>query len=151
MALTGIEFELELKGFGEPFLDAVLQTVMSADVLDRVEFTTANLPLLALLKSKAPAARTGLFSQPQQVWMSDDAFEHRIVGVAVTAGADVVHVHAGSVTPRIADRLHALGLGVHANDATSVDFMRRAVQSGADRMSVNDVSLAVQAAGRVSS
>lgn len=146
LALSSVEFELELKGYGEKFVDDVLRAVAVAEVLHRVEFTSSNLPLLALLKSKAPSARTGLFSGRQQDWMNDDAFEHHVIGMAETSGADVVHVYAGNVTPRIVGRLRALGLDVHANDAVSAEEIYRAVDSRVDRLSANDVSTAVEIA-----
>ena len=50
LALPDVEFEVELKGFGEAFVAAVLVAVAKADVLDRVEFTSWSLPLLAALE-----------------------------------------------------------------------------------------------------
>ena len=130
-ALDGVEFELELKCYGEAAVDGVLGTQCTErGVLERVEFTGSNPLLLALLKRREPAARVGLFSAPHAAWMSDEVFEHHVVGVAETSGADVVHVRANSITPRIADRLHALGMVVHANDASGVDDLRRAAEAG---------------------
>jgi len=60
--------------------------------------TGSNVALLALLKRREPSAVIGLFSSSQPAWMSDAVFEHHVVGVAETCGADVVHVHARSIT-----------------------------------------------------
>ena len=73
-------------------------------------------PQLALLKRRTPTARVGLFSSRRPSWMPESVFEHHVVGTAATAGADVAHVHAGDLTPAISQRLHRLGLEVHAND-----------------------------------
>ncbi|WP_165356801.1 glycerophosphodiester phosphodiesterase [Nocardioides zhouii] len=144
LALDGVGFELELKGYGVAFLEAVLHAVRAAHALDRVEFTGWNLPLLARLKRLEPSARTGLFSSRQPEWMPDPVFEHHVVGTAATSGFDVAHVYAGDLTPSISQRLHGLGLEVHANDAASAEDVRRAMRSGADRLSANDVDLALQ-------
>ncbi|MEZ5248231.1 MAG: glycerophosphodiester phosphodiesterase family protein [Ilumatobacteraceae bacterium] len=143
LTLGDVEFELELKGYGEHFVDSVLDAVRNADVLKRVEFTGSNVALLLLLKRREPAATIGMFSTPQPAWMSDEVFEHHIVGVADTSGADVVHVHAACITARIVDRLHELSKIVHANDALDAHDLRRALASGADRLSTNDVALAI--------
>lgn len=143
LGLGGIGFEVELKGYGADFLAGVLAAVAAAGVLDRVEFTGWNLPLLALLKRLEPSARTGLFSSRQPEWMPDQVFEHHVVGTAATSGFDVAHVYAGDLTPSISRRLHGLGLEVHANDAATAEDVRRAVQAGADRLSANDVDLAL--------
>lgn len=143
LALDNVQFELELKDYGEPFVDEVLQVVTAAGVIDLVEFTSWNLPLLSILKTRAPNARIGLFSHPRQSWMTDAVFEHVIVGMAATSGADVAHVYASCVTPSIVDSLHGLGLQVHANDATSPEQMKSAVKAGVDRLSANDVASAV--------
>jgi glycerophosphoryl diester phosphodiesterase len=142
LGLDRIEFELELKGYGVAFVDHVLDAVRAAGVLRRVEFTSSNVALLAILKRNEPTAMIGLFSSPQPSWMTDDVFEHHVIGIASTSGADVAHVHAGSITPRIVDRLHDLGMITHANDAADTADIHRALNAGADRVSV-DVTLAV--------
>jgi len=76
--------------------------------------------------------------------MSDAVFEHHVVGVAETCGADVVHVHARSITQRIVDRLHGNGKIVHVNDAAGAVELRRALESGADRVSTDHVGLATE-------
>lgn len=144
LSLDHIEFELELKGYGTDFLDRVIHAVRAAGVLDRVEFTGWNLPLLALLKRDIPLARIGLFSSRRPAWMPPSVFEHHVVGTAATSGADVAHVYAGDLTLSISERLHALGLEVHANDAASAEDVRNAVRADADRVSANDVDLALR-------
>jgi glycerophosphoryl diester phosphodiesterase len=143
LALGDIQFELELKGYGESFVDDVLDAVRKAGLLERVEFTGSNVALLLLLKRKEPLATIGMFSSLHPAWMSDEAFEHHVVGVAETSGADVVHVHARCITPRIVERLHRLGKTVHANDAVDATDLHRALAAGADRLSTNDVALAI--------
>lgn len=144
LSLGDIELEVELKGYGYGFLERVLDEVRSADAFDRVEFTSGNALLLAALKRSAPIALVGLFSMRQPSWMSEEVFEHHVVGTAATSGADVAHVHAASLTARIGERLHSMGFQVHANDAVSVDDVQRAVAADADRLSVNDVDLATR-------
>lgn len=146
LTLGDIDFELELKGYGESFVDGVLGAVRGAGVLERVEFTGSNVALLLLLKRREPAAVVGMFSTQQPAWMSDEAFEHHVVGVSETSGADVVHVRAACITARIVERLHRLGKIVHANDALDALDLRRAMASGADRLSTNDVALATDIA-----
>ena len=90
LALGDVEFELELNGYGESFVDGVIDAVRTADVLGVVEFTGSNTGLLSLLKSKEPAATIGMFSMSQPEWMSDEVYEHHVVGTAETSGADVI-------------------------------------------------------------
>lgn len=144
LSIDAIELELELKGYGEAFLREVVRAVHAAGALDRVEFTGWNLPLLAMLKHATPAARIGLFSSRRPDWMPDSVFEHHVVGTAATSGFDVAHVYAGDLTPAISQRLHELGLEVHANDASSAEDLRRAMRADADRVSANDVDLALR-------
>jgi len=58
-------------------------------------------------------------------------------------GADVVHVTARCITPRIVERLHRLGKVVHGNDAIDMDDVQRVLSAGADRLSTNEVATAV--------
>ena len=144
LALDDIEFELELKGYGESFVVDVLDLVKAAGVLKRVEFTASNVALLALMKRREPSAVIGLFSSPQTAWMSDAVFEHHVIGVAETSGADVVHVHARSITQHIVERLHGHGKIAHANDAADAAELHRALESGADRVSTHHVRMATE-------
>ena len=146
LGADAIEFELELKGYGESFVVGVLDMVRAAGVLKRVEFTGSNVALLALLKRREPFVVVGLFSSPQPVWMSDAVFEHYVVVTAETSGADVVHAHARSIAQRIVDRLHGQGKIVHANDAADAADVHRALESGADRVFTNHVGLAAEIA-----
>ncbi|MEZ5247956.1 MAG: glycerophosphodiester phosphodiesterase family protein [Ilumatobacteraceae bacterium] len=145
LSLDAVEFELELKSYGRAFVDQALAEVDAAEALDRVEFTGSNMPLLLLLQRLEPRARIGLFSPPQAAWMSDEVYEHHVVGVAETSGADVIHVPARCITRLIVDRLHDLGKAVHANDAADTSEVRRARSAGADRLSTNDVAMAIAA------
>ena len=139
LALSGLEFELELKGYGFSFLEGVLHLTDEAAAFDRIEFTSSNVLLLVRLKSLRPHARIGMFNRRPEPNASESAFEHQIVVSAETSGADIVHVYSGAITARIVERLHELGFEVHANDADSPELLRRAIDSGADRLSTCDV------------
>ena len=141
---SGAEFELELKGCGGSYLEAVLAVTDTTGAYERIEFTSSNVLLLVRLKSVRPQARIGLFNRRPDPDVSARMFERQVVGTAETSGVDIVHVYAGAVTARIVDRLHELGLEVHANDADSPDLVRRAIDSGADRLTTSNVRMAVE-------
>jgi glycerophosphoryl diester phosphodiesterase len=148
LELEDMEFELELKGFGRELPGAVLSAVVNAGVLERTEFTGWNVGMLLALKREMPAARVGLFSQPRPPWMPDDLFAEQVVGTAAFLPFSVVHVYAPDVTAQIVERVHGLGMTVHANDAEDGTQMRKAIEAGVDRFSVNDVPLAFDVIGR---
>ena len=139
LALDGLELELELKGYGVSFLDTVLNLTDEAQAYKRIEFTSSNLFLLARLKAIRPQARIGMFNKRPEPTMSERTFEHHILGTAETSGVDVVHVYSGAITARIVERLHQLGIEGHANDADAPELVRRAIDSGADRLTTSDV------------
>jgi glycerophosphoryl diester phosphodiesterase len=144
LALQVLEFEFELKGEGPTFLDAVARAVDVADVYNRVEFTSSNTEVLRQLKQLRPAARIGLFNKRPEAGATPLVFEERVLRSAASSGADVVHVFVGAITERIAARLHDAGFHVHANDADTPDHVKRALESGADRLSTRDVRMAVE-------
>ena len=149
LQLDGVDFELELKGYGRTFLQSVLGCVAEQDAFGRIEFTSSNVPLLGLLKAQHPEAQVGFFSQPKHPSLSDEAFEHYIVGVASTAPFDIAHVNAKFVSPSIVERLHGLGMAAHANDAMNAEDVQRALDAGADKLSANDVGMARSVVDRV--
>ena len=71
--------------------------------------------------------------------MTPALFERIVVGTAEFAPADVVHVHAADINPRIVDTLRHWGRRVHANDATTAFDVHRAMACGADRLSTDDL------------
>ncbi len=143
LALEGLEFEIEIKSFTRPAMLAIIDAVERVGVLELVEFTSWNTPMLMALKVACPDARLGVFSRRRESWMPDEVFEQMIIGGARFTTADVVHVYAGDITPRIAAALHDQGRTVHANDAASGQDLARAVDAGADRTSINDPGFAV--------
>lgn len=148
LELDGLEFEVELKGYGEGVIDEVLRVVDEAGALDRVEFTSGNVSLLAELRRRREEATTGLFVPRREHWMDDEIHEHWVLGHARFSTSQVIHVRAGEVTSSIVEQLHALGRTVMANDAQSAGDVARAADAGADRLSANDVVMAVEALGR---
>lgn len=145
--LRNFEFELELKGFGRKFFNAVLEQVDLSGVADRTEITSWNIGMLLALKKERPTARVGLFSRPRPPWMPQDLFVEHIVGNAEFLPFDVAHVYAANVDRQVVERLHRLGMSVHANDARGEEDLIRAVEAGVDRMSCDDVALALRVAG----
>ncbi len=141
LGLPARVFELEIKTWGRPVLDAVLDAVDRAGVFERVKFTGWNHSMLCRLKAERPEATIGLFAQQPQEWMTDAVFEHYVLGTAETAGFDVAHVYAGAITEPIVVGLQELGYEVHANDAVGRDEIAHALEVGAQSVSANDVAL----------
>lgn len=147
LELPASVFELEIKAWGRPVLDAVLAAVDRAGVFERVKFTGWNHPMLCHLKQLRPDATVGLFAQQPQSWMNEVVFERYVLGTAETAGFDVAHVYAGALTERITSGLQELGYAVHANDAVGRDEITRALDSGAKSISANEVMLTMSLSG----
>ena len=147
LAIDDVEFELELKGFGPQLLSDVLAAVRDSDALGRTEFTSWNIPMLLALKDRCPEARLGLFSRRRENWMLDQVFERTVMSAVPFGAFDVVHVYAADVTSSLVDRIHACGVVAHGNDAADSAEIRSALQAGVDRVSTDDVELAVGVLG----
>ena len=147
LAIDDLEFELELKGFGAQLLTDVLAAVRAFGALRRTEFTSWNIPMLLALKDRCPEARLGLFSRRQEGWMLDQVFERTVMSAVPFGAFDVVHVYAADVTSSLVDLIHDCGLVAHANDAAHSAEIHSALEAGVDRVSTNDVELAVGVLG----
>jgi glycerophosphoryl diester phosphodiesterase len=143
LAISDLEFELEIKGFGPRLLADVLAAVRAFDAFARTEFSSWNIPMLLALKNRCPEARLGLFSRRRESWMLDQVFERTVTSAVPFGAFDVVHVYAADVTSSLVDRIHECGLVAHANDAVDSAEIHSAVEAGVDRVSTNDVELAV--------
>jgi len=103
--------------------------------------------MLLALKDRCPEARLGLFSRRRENWMLDQVFERTVMSAVPFGAFDVVHVYAADVTSSLVDRIHACGVVAHGNDAADSAEIRSALQAGVDRVSTDDVELAVGVLG----
>jgi glycerophosphoryl diester phosphodiesterase len=143
LCLGGLEFELELKGFTRAHMLGVVEQVRAHGVLDRTEFTSWHLPMLLALQHACPGARLGLFTRRREPWMPPEIFEHLVLCATEFATFDVVHVYAGDIDANLVAKIHDRGMIAHANDAADHDQMQRALDAGVDRLSTDDVELAI--------
>jgi glycerophosphoryl diester phosphodiesterase len=148
LALSDLDFELELKGLTLGFMRDVVAGVRSAGALDRTEFTSWNTPMLISLKAENPDAKIALFNRRRDPWMPYGFFEEYVASIAACGPFDVVHVYAGDISEATVAAIHARGMTAHANDAMSQSEVRQALAAGADRISSNDVGLLVELSGR---
>jgi glycerophosphoryl diester phosphodiesterase len=141
--LPNCEFEVELKGCTAAFVDMVVRMVVERDLLDRVEFTSAHPFVIARVKAREPDARIGLFSRPRPDWMPVALHERLVEGDATLGRFDVVHLLGGLLQHRYVRRLHDAGFLVHAPDVNTQDQIELALEAGVDRLSTDDVALAL--------
>jgi glycerophosphoryl diester phosphodiesterase len=143
LELPGCEFEVELKGCTASFVDAVVRMVVERDLLDRVEFTSSHPFVIARVKAREPDAHIGLFSRTPLDWMPTALHERLVEGDATLGRFDVVHLLGDLLHERFVRRLHDAGFLVHAPDLNTQDRIELALEAGVDRLSTDDVALAL--------
>lgn len=137
------EYEVDLKGFGIEFLDAVLGLVRQYGLLGRVEFTS-DLPfLLARLKEIEPDATIGSFMRPFPDWMSLRLGQSITKGHLLLGRVDVVHCPLGILTQEYVRDLRESGIRVHVSNADTEQELRTAFDLGVDQLSTNSLQLAL--------
>lgn len=143
LELPDCEFEVELKGCTAPFVDAVVRLVVERDLLARVEFTSSHPYVLTRIKTIAATARIGLFSRTRPDWMPAVLHERLVEGDATLGHFDVVHLLGNLLRAPFVRRLHDDGFLVHAPDVNTQERIELALEAGVDRLSTDDVALAV--------
>jgi glycerophosphoryl diester phosphodiesterase len=129
------EYELELKGFTEEFVQAVLQLAQHYDVLRHIEFTSPHAYLLTTLKRLCPQAKVGMFVAPPPEWMDQNLWQEITTRHALLGGVDLVHIPIELLNEAFVEKLHEHGLGVHAADCDTAKEIAVAYACGADQFS----------------
>lgn len=141
--LGNIHYEVELKGFTDEFVKAIVQLVERFDLMDNVEFTSANPYVLMTVKKHAPKARIGMFVATPPDWMGVELAQKLALESAILGGIKVVHLPKSLLTTDFVQQLHARNLLAHAADTNVAQDVRHAVRTGADQLTTNEVELAV--------
>jgi glycerophosphoryl diester phosphodiesterase len=140
-----VEYELDLKGFALPFLDAVLALTHRYGVFDRTEFTSPHLFLLTHLKRREPRGRIGLFAYTLvEPWMTPELGWTLMRQTAALGDIDVVHCAVDLLTPGFVAALHADGRSVYAANCDTEEDLRRAYELGVDCLSTGRLELALR-------
>jgi glycerophosphoryl diester phosphodiesterase len=144
LQLTAERFEIQLKGFTAEFVDAVVDTVLAEGALERVEFTSSEPLLLAMVRRRLPGARIGVFAPPVEEWMPWDVhlLRTRALVELVEVVAQIVHFAAQHVDAAIVAVVDSWGYGLHAADVADRD-LDRVLELGVTRLTTNNPGLAI--------
>jgi glycerophosphoryl diester phosphodiesterase len=144
-----IEYEIELKGFHDEFIGAVVEAVREFDLTDLVEFTSPYPVVLGALRDISKQFRLGVFLRPYPDWMTVDYGEQVAIGNLVLGEFNVAHCPAVLLTGGFLERLHANGLMAHWADCNTQEELRRAFELGVDQLSTDELELALEVRERV--
>ncbi|TSC82858.1 MAG: glycerophosphoryl diester phosphodiesterase [Parcubacteria group bacterium Gr01-1014_20] len=143
-----IEYEVEMKGFGEEFLDLLLAEVDRFNLIDKIEFTSFHQYLIRELKVKRPEVMTGMFVLDYPGWMGADLGNMITESELVLGKIDVAHSSLGILTEEFMERLRARGILIHPRNCNSEMDIKRAINLRVDQFSTNDPELAIKIRGR---
>jgi len=128
-----IAFNLELKRATDREYAGLEQATLAAvdrrGLLPRMLFSSFYDPVLARLRSLAPAARIGLLLSRK--------FPHRAVARAQAFGAEAIHPEDSVTTPELVREAHDAGLRVHVFTVDDDADLRRFVDMGVDGIFTN--------------
>ncbi|MEK9173460.1 MAG: glycerophosphodiester phosphodiesterase [Patescibacteria group bacterium] len=139
-----IEYEAELKGFGEEFLDLLLAEVDCFGLIDKIEFTSFHSYLIHRLKVKRPEAKAGMFVLDYPEWMGVRLGNMITESEIVLGKIDAAHCSLQILTEEFMGRLRAKGILIHPRNCNTETEVRKAIDLGVDQLSTNDPELAIK-------
>ena len=121
-------FHIEIKGQTDNLSQKTIDLVRRYGLEDRVTITSFRVEPLRETREYAPELGTG--------WLVTEATE-AVVSRARELGLSSLCPRADTLTPELVERLHRQGFLVRAWGVADEELMRRAVDAGADGMTVN--------------
>jgi glycerophosphoryl diester phosphodiesterase len=144
-----VEYELDLRGFTPDCVPAVLALVRRYGLLDRTEFTSAYLFVLAQVKRLAPEATTGMFVHYLcEPWMSPEMAHTIIRNNAALGDVGIAHYGADMLTAPAIAALRQDGRKVHAANCNTEEDLAKAFALGVDQLSTDRLTLALSLRSR---
>lgn len=135
--------EIEIKITNSKSLKKILRILNNFDVIAEVELTSPHIPVLFYIKTQEPKARVGMFVSQSPSWMPQSLANQHIADYLDLLRADVGHVPVTILNQEIVDLLHTKRKLVHAADCNTVSDIEKAVSSGVDQLSTDNIHLAL--------
>lgn len=137
------KYEIELKGFDTKFLHAVLSLIEEHNLLDWVEITSSNQPLVIAAKKLIPKITSGIFIPAMQSWMDVDIAQKMATSQVVMGDFNVAHCPLEILSREWVEYLHSLHIKVHAANCDEPDDLERAFSMDVDQLSTNKLEKAL--------
>jgi glycerophosphoryl diester phosphodiesterase len=138
-----MQYELELKGFTEEFLQKVVDLANKYGLAQSIEFTSPVPYVSSWLKDKYPTFKIGIFLAPYPEWMDDELGRTLAIHTGLLARADVLHCPQSIVDEKLIALAHNNGLKVHAADCNTKAEIEVMTAAGVDQLSTNKLELAL--------
>lgn len=134
-----LEYEIELKGFGETFLPAVVALIKKHNLTDHVELTSPHAYVLTRLKKLDPHLKTGRFAAPLPNWMDKKLGQTLAINDAMLGNIDVLHCPIELIDKQFVQDAHSKGIHIHAADCDTDEMLHTAFDAKVDQLSTNDL------------
>ena len=138
-----LQYEIELKGFTEEFIQKVIQLVTQYGLTNNIEFTSPHPYVLTRLKAIDPSLKTGTFVAPLPGWMDVNLGQTLAIHNRILGQVDVLHCPIDMITEDFVQRAHTSNLFVHAADCDTEEHLDHARKAGVDQLSTNNLKLAL--------
>lgn len=138
-----LHYELEIKAFTFDALQEIIGLVQHYRLEEKIEFTSPHPYILSRLKQQHPSLIVGYFSAPKPNWMDITLYRTLCIAEATTGGLDILHYPADLIDREIVSQAHATNLLVHSANCDESEDLFRAVDTGVDQLSTNQLSRAL--------
>ncbi len=143
-----VRFEIDMKDSSLDFLHKVIQEVEKYDVVNDVELTTEQYPLLVHAKKVNPHIRTGTFFYEPPDWMPVRIAQKHIYDWAALLEINVVHLNSVLITPDFVDKLHQSGYVVYGSNLDTEEQIQEGLELGIDSFSTGKLETAISLRNR---
>lgn len=142
------EYELEMKGTSQSFIEHALETVKKYGLMEYVEFTSPHPYVLTQIKKMQDRAKIGIFVPSFPEWMNMELGVRLVIDNAKLGDIDVLHCPLSILTEASVKQFKSEGFVVHAADCNTEMDIHRALSLHVDQLSTDNPVLALKMRGQ---
>ncbi len=144
------ELEVELKAISERFIRSVLDTIEDHGLAEQVEITSSFLHVLMKVRALHSSIKIGVLLEQPPPWMGAHLWVKRSIDSMELIEAQLAHVPSGRVDGETVRAFQERGFLVHAADCNTEAEILNAISAGADQLTTDELSLALEIRSRLS-
>ena len=139
-----VRFQIDLKTPDIRLVHKVVEIIEQAGVINDVQLTSPQFPLLFHLKQYAPHLPIGTFFMKPPLWMKRPLAQLQVLQTAHLMNLQYIHLNIDLIDRSFVASLKEQGYKVHGSNLNTITEMQHALRAGVDQFSTDLLEVAFE-------